>query len=357
MIWVLMGALALWLWTLRGLGGRDMSRWDQPPPPLSLSAPSAEHAAVVQLLDGLLGEATRLQGAARLQSLRSAMDSLGGDRALECRVVPVQEGSLRGEWVLPPRAAPGYRLLYLHGGAWMAGSPRSHRSITDRLARLTGAAVFALDYRLMPEHPRRAGMEDSRLAWEWLLENGPDGPGQATHLLVAGDSAGGSLTLALLAWIRDQGLRQADAALAFSPSTDLTLSSPSLRRNAATDPLLGPLFRPLLRIPRALLLWGTWWLHRQRPCDPQMSPLHGCLAALPPVLIQVSEQEMLLDDARRYTARAQAAGSPVELQSWPQLVHVWQIFTPELPEAEEAWLNVAEFLAAAGVPIHEEASA
>lgn len=357
MIWLLLGALVLLLWTWRGLGGKDLSRWDEPPPPPPDATPSPEHDQVVARLRGLLETPGKLRGRARLQALREAMDSLGDGRETDCRVIPLTAGRLRGEWVLPADGDPDYRILYLHGGAWLAGSPRSHRSVTDRLARLTGAAVLALDYRLMPEHPRAAGIEDSRLAWEWLLENGPEGPSPASRLLVAGDSAGGSLTLALLAWIRDQGLRQADAAVAFSPSTDLTFAGPSLRRNAGSDVLLGPLFRPLLRVPRLLLLWATWWVHRHRPCNPVVSPLRGCLAGLPPVLLQVSEQEMLLDDSRRYVARAQAAGSPVELQSWPQLVHVWQIFTPELPEAEEAWLNVAEFLSAAGLPTREGALA
>lgn len=356
MIWLLLGALLLGLWTWRGLGGTDLSRWDLPPPPAPEHPPSPEHGEVVALLRSLLGSAAGLRGRARLRALREAMDRLGGEREIVSRVVPVSAGRVHGEWVLPPDVDPAYRVLYLHGGAWLAGGPRSHRTMTDRLARLTGAAVLALDYRLMPEHRRRDGIEDTHLAWEWLLENGPEGPSPAQSLLVAGDSAGGSLALSLLAWIRDQGLRQADAALAFSPSTDLTFASPSLRRNADSDVLLGSLFRPLLRVPRPLLWWLTWWLHRHRPCVPEVSPLRGSLAGLPPVLLQVSEQEMLLDDARRYVARAQAAGSPVELQSWPQLVHVWQIFTPELPEAEEAWLNVGEFLQAVGLSTREGAA-
>lgn len=358
MFWLLLFALALALWTWRGLGGKDLSRWDAPPPRPPGTPPSPQHAEVVAVITELIGEARGLRGAERLRAVRAAMDRLGEERGdEECRIAPVDDGRVHGEWILPPGMDPGFRVLYLHGGAWIAGSPRSHRSITSRLARLTGAAVLALDYRLMPEHPRRAGLEDCRQGWEWLIANGPEGPAPVRHLLVAGDSAGGSLTLSLLAWARDQGVRQADAALALSPSTDLTFDSPSLRRNVATDPMLGPLFRPMLRIPRPLLLWGAWWLHRHRPCHPDVSPLRGCLAGLPPVLVQVSEQEMLLDDARRYVARAQAAGSPVELQTWPHMVHVWQIFTPELPEAEEAWLNVAEFLAAVGLPLREEGQA
>ncbi|HEY7776344.1 MAG TPA: alpha/beta hydrolase, partial [Kineobactrum sp.] len=243
----------------------------------------------------------------------------------------------------------------IHGGAWLAGSPKSHRAVTDRLARLTGAAVFSLDYRLMPEHRRADGIEDCRNAWRWIVANGPQGPESLDYLMVAGDSTGGNLALSLLAWARDEGLRQADAAVAFSPSTDITMSAPSMRNNLATDPMLGPMFGKLARIPFLLLLWLTWFNNRIRPSHPLVSPLRGELAGLPPVLVQASEQEMLLDDARRYVAKAQRAGSPVELQTWPHMVHVWQIFTPELPEAEEAYANIAEFLASAGVPVAEGA--
>lgn len=163
--------------------------------------------------------------------------------------------------------------------------------------------------------------------------------------MIAGDSAGGSLTLSLLAWIRDQDLRQADAAIALSPTTDAALDAPSLRENLASDAMLGPAFGMLARVPRFFLLWSTLITTRMRPADPRISPLRGNLDNLPPVLIQASDSEMLLDDARRYAAKARAAGSPVFLQTWPDMVHVWQVFTPDLPEAEEAYVKIGEFLA------------
>jgi monoterpene epsilon-lactone hydrolase len=121
------------------------------------------------------------------------------------------------------------------------------------------------------------------------------------------------------------------------------LDAPSLRANIATDPMIGPAFGQLARVPQPLLLWYQWFTARLRPTDPRVSPLRGALHDLPPVLIQASDSEMLLDDARRYVAKAQAAGSPVMLQTWPNMFHVWQMFT-DLPEAEEAYANVAEFL-------------
>lgn len=174
--------------------------------------------------------------------------------------------------------------------------------------------------------------------------------------MVAGDSAGGNLTLAVIAWARDEGLRAADAAVAFSPATDNTLTSPSLVANAPSDPMLGPAFGKLLRVPRFLLWWGSCFTNRISPTHPSVSPLRGDLSQLPPVLVQVSEAEMLYDDARRYVRKAQLAGSPVQLQSWPHMVHVWQIFNPELPEANEAFDCIEAFLAQCQPVVKEEAA-
>jgi len=279
--------------------------------------------------------------------LRRYMDELFADRVLDVRLQPADCGGVPAEWVLAPGADPQRRLLYIHGGAFMMGSPRSHRTLTSQLSALTGGAVLAIDYRLMPEHPRQAGIDDCRAAYRWLLDHGPDGLLPARALFVAGDSAGGNLTLSLIQWVRDAGLRAPDAAVALSPLTDATLASPSLRANLHSDAMLGPLFGPMARVPQWLLLWIGLLQTRIRPCDPRVSPLRGDLTKLPPVLLQASEVEMLFDDSRRYVNRAQAAGSPARLQRWNHMVHVWQIFNPELPEAEEALAEIGKFLEAA----------
>ena len=226
----------------------------------------------------------------------------------------------------------------------MMGSPKSHRTITSRLSELANAGVFSVDYRLLPENKRMDGIVDCQQAYRWILGNGPDGPEELDFLLVSGDSAGGNLTLMTIAWARDAGLRAADAAVAFSPATDVTLTAPSLRTNIATDPMLGPAFGSLARIPTILLWWSTWFTSRLKPSDPLASPVRGDLSGLPPLLLQVSEAEMLFDDSRRYVAKAQAAGTQAVLQSWPHMVHVWQIFSPDLPQAEDAFTAVGEFL-------------
>lgn len=273
--------------------------------------------------------------------------ALRGENLDGVEIRPVDVGGVSGEWVLAAGADPVRRLLYLHGGAFTMGSCRSHRGITATLSRLAGAAVLAIDYRLMPEHRRIAGIQDCRTAYSWILANGPEGQGQASRVYVAGDSAGGNLTLSLIAWVRDQGMRRPDAAVAFSPATDGTFVSPTVRRNMDSDAMLGPMFRDLAKVPVQLLWWFSWLQNRISPSNPLVSPVFGDLSGLPPTLVQASEAEMLYGDALRYVNRAIAAGSPARLQSWPHMVHVWQFFYPRLTEAREAWDEVGKFIAEA----------
>ncbi|WP_439102147.1 alpha/beta hydrolase [Congregibacter sp.] len=343
MFWLAFTVVAFVMFSYLVLRGENLSYLDQPVPDHSPRAPSEAMQGVLASLREF-GEGAHGRGRQRVQAVRGFMDKMGAQRSYESEFLALSTPDLRGEWVLAPKHDTGRRILYLHGGAFIAGSPLSHRPITDRLARLTGAAVFVLDYRLMPEHKRIDGIEDCRRAYRWILENGPDGRSPAQTLVVAGDSAGGNLTLSLLSWVRDQGLRQADAGIALSPATDAVLDAPSLRHNIASDAMLGPAFGFLAKVPGIFLLWYTWATSRMLPADPRISPLRGSLADLPPILVQASDSEMLLDDARRYVAKAQAAESPVVLQTWPDMVHVWQMFTPELEEAEEAYHNIAEFL-------------
>mgnify|MGYP003649720002 CR=1 FL=1 len=320
----------------------DLSHLDEDEYSVRQATPSAENQEVLGRIQEMGRSGKGLRGKARLMAMRKHMDSLSGGLRLGSEFR--QCDSPNGEWVIAPGADVQRRILYIHGGAWAAGSPHSHRSITDRLSHIANAAVFAVDYRLMPENRFMDGVRDCRKAYTWLTENGPDGPDEASFILISGDSAGGSHTLGLLAWIRESGLRQADGAIAFSPSTDLTMSAPSNRRNIATDPMLGPMFGGLSKIPRPVIWWATLAAFRISPTSPVASPLLGNLANLPPTLIQASDSEMLLDNARRYAAKAKAQGSKVVLHTWPGMVHVWQIFTPLLPEAEEAFADIESFI-------------
>jgi acetyl esterase/lipase len=345
-LWIVIGLVVV-VWTVARfhLRGDDLSVFDRPTGErFARDTPGAEIAAVVQSLGKV---PLLLQGVPMRQRnavLRKYMDEIFADRVFDASFTAVDAAGVPGEWVLAPGADPARRTLYIHGGAFMMGSPRSHRTLTSQFSLLTGGAVLAIDYRLMPEHRRSAGIEDCRSAYRWILEHGPTGAAPAHTVFVAGDSAGGNLTLSLIQWVRDQRLRAPDAAVALSPLTDATLASPSLRTHIDSDPMLGPLFGPMARIPNTLLLWIGWIQTRINPRDPVISPLRGDLAGLPPVLLQASEAEMLFDDSQRYANRAQAAGSQVRLQRWTHMVHVWQIFNPELPEAREALAEIGKFL-------------
>ena len=150
----------------------------------------------------------------------------------------------------------------------------------------------------------------------------------AERVFIGGDSAGGNLTLSLIAWVRDQALRQPDAAVALSPTTDTTMGSPSLKRNMDTDAMLGRCFEVWRGFRGPCLWWISWLQNRISPSSPLVSPVFGDLSGLPPTLVQASEAEILYGDARRYVNSAVAAGSPASLQSWAHVVHVWQMFLP-----------------------------
>lgn len=348
MLWfvvvLLMLVVAISLFCLRG---DNLSAHDSPRPAHNSgdSGPSEEHHAVV----ASMGELSGMMGGGgsrseQLQKMRDYLDDMGRDVSFEGRITPLDTDQFKGEWVVADNADPDVRMLYIHGGAWIMGSPLSHRAITTHYANLIGGAVLSLDYRLMPENTRQQGIDDCREAWRWLLDNGPQGHGSAKELYVSGDSAGGNLTLSLTAWIRDQGLRQPNAAVALSPATDGTFASPSMRDNVATDHMLGPQFGKLLRVPSWLLLWVGWFNNRIRPNQPSVSPVFDSLNDLPPTLVHASEAEMLLDDAVRYANKARAAGSPVELQTWKDMVHVWHIFVADMPEAQHAFTEIDAFL-------------
>ncbi len=271
------------------------------------------------------------------------------------QILEVDAGGVPGEWVLAPDSDPRRRLLYLHGGSFISGCPRGHRAITTRLAQVTAAAVLALDYRLMPEHSRRDIIADCQMGYRWVLDHGPTGPAPVRELFVAGDSAGGGLALMLAAWARDAGLPPARGVIALSPGVDLTLSSPTIKSNLKTDLVLGPSLKGFLRVPRSIQLLIVWSLNRMVPSNPLISPVFGDLSGLPPVLVQASEAEMMLGDARRYVNKARAAGSRAELETWPDLLHVWHLFEPILPEAGEAFERIGRFVArCVGQPEHVE---
>lgn len=351
MAWFVLIVLVLAAITFFHLRGPSLNQFDAPSGQRFTGGdtPSDEHDAVVASLQVGTGSIQRAPYRQRLALMREYMDGISDGLELAATITPVNVDGIPAEWVLAPGADPARRVLYIHGGAFTMGSPRSHRNITNCFSEVSGAAVLAIDYRLMPEHPRMAGIEDCRRAYRWILDNGPDGlTAPAERVYVGGDSAGGNLTLSLIAWVRDQGLRAPDAAVALSPATDTTFRSPTLKTNMETDAMLGPVFKTMSRVPLPLLWWFSWLQSRISPRNPVVSPVYGDLSGLPPVLVHASEAEMLYGDAVRYVNRAVAAGSPAKLQSWTHMVHVWHMFYPQLTEAREAWDEIGKFIAEAG---------
>ena len=336
------------------LAGEDLSVYDAKPAPFAVAQPSEglnrlndfiHQMFIVSAQDGKTdGNAHQWIGK------RERFDAMSLARDFEetefvTDVITIDGREIAGSWTLVPGYRTNKRLLYMHGGAFTVGSDISHRPLTVQLARRTGMAVFAPNYRLMPENSRRDGIEDARAAYDWIVENGPDGPAPAEKLVLAGDSAGGNLVLMLSNWARKHASRRPDAVIALSPTVDATFSSPSIRANLASDHMLRPMMKPILKLPTLFLLPAMQHHYAMSPSDPEQSPIFDDLSDLPPTLIQVSEDEMLYDDAIRFAQKAKAAESPVSVQIWGGgLPHVWQIFDDYIPEAGDALREVKVFL-------------
>lgn len=349
LIWLLLLALIIWAFEryyLRGNPGKYTPP-DDPDVHTIFSrpdGPGAEYPAIVKAVRELTFRITSNLHKDNLTAARLAFEDISAGRVYKSEFIPANANGVPGEWVIAPGADSARRVLYIHGGGFVMGSPNSHRPLTSKFSEVTGNAVLAIDYRLMPENMLVDCIEDCRTAYQWILENGPGGPEKVQQLFIAGDSAGGNLTLSLIAWIRDRKLRAPEAAVALSPLTDTTFTGASIRSNESTDIMLKPFLKILNRLPQFIKSWWALWRYRVRPANPIASPLLGDLSSLPPTLVQASETEMLLDDARRYVFKAHASGSPAKLQTWADMVHIWQIFDPQIPQAVEAWDEIGKYL-------------
>jgi acetyl esterase/lipase len=252
------------------------------------------------------------------------------------RRVPAALAPLRAEWLVDRDADCGRRVLFLHGGGYVAGGISAYRNFAMWIAQATRCAVLLLEYRLAPEHPFPAALEDAVVAFRWMCEHGPSEPGSAQRAFLLGDSAGGGLALATLLALRERNGGRADAAVTFSAWTDLTNSGASMTSNE--DLQLGA----VKAVPD---LFAGLYLQGSDPRHPLASPLFATLEGLPPLLMQASAAEQFLDDTVRVAQKIRTAGGEVHLDIWPDLAHVWQGFAP-LPEATEALRRVGEFIAA-----------
>jgi epsilon-lactone hydrolase len=270
-----------------------------------------------------------------LDHVRKAFDEMLMESPLQPGVRFEQEtvGGIPATWCIPEHAVPGRVLLYLHGGGYVVGSSKGYRAMGSEFASRLNTRVLIPDYRLAPENPFPAAVDDAVSVYRALIDNRIP----PTSIAIAGDSCGGGLSVASMMAIRDQGLPLPAAAAVISPWIDLEVNSESFVSKAAEDPLIEA---DGLRGMAAAYLGAT------SPRTPLASPLYGNFAGLPALLIQVGSAEILLDDATRLAARAGAAGVKVRLDIWPEMFHVWHTHASQLDEAREALDDAAAFLKA-----------
>jgi epsilon-lactone hydrolase len=248
------------------------------------------------------------------------VDSVRSEEGLEFDVADVSD----------PRIAPASTVvLYLHGGGYLFGSPKTHHQVLIAMAKAFHAPAYGLDYRLAPEHPFPAAVEDATSAYQWLLQRHPQ-----AQIVLAGDSAGGGLAIAAALVIRDRGWTGAHAIVGFSPYTDLAVTGASVQSNAKSCAMF---------TPRGIHEAAALYLAGANARDPRASPLYADFAGLPPMLLFASRHEILRDDTLRLAERASAAGVNVQLVVRDRLPHVWPVFVGILPEAREAFTTVATF--------------
>src|SRR5262249_57338952 len=266
---------------------------------------------------------------------RERLDAIGSTAPLarDISLEPIDANGVPAEWSLAAGRAARREPLFLHGGGYCAGSSVSHRGMVTEAGRAAGARTLAVAYRLAPEHPFPAALEDARAAYGFLLDLGI----APSKIAIGGDSAGGGLTLALMTVLRDAGQPLPGCAWLVSPWVDLQMTGASLAEKAQVDPLIS---KPYLEELASAYLAGT------DPANPLVSPLHAELAGLPSLLVQVGSAETLLDDAVRITRRAGAADVQIRLEIWPHMIHAWHLWAAQLEEGRRAIASAGAFIRA-----------
>jgi acetyl esterase/lipase len=272
-----------------------------------------------------------------LEERRRGMDQMAMPAPDDVTVTAVDAAGVPSDWVCAPGADPNRRLLYLHGGGYVLGSRLSHRRLASDVSRATGCAVLLVDYRLAPETPFPGAVDDGLATLRWLRANGPSGSGEATSLFVAGDSAGGGLTLATLLAAREAGDPLPNAAITLSAWTDLAGTGASLTTRAEADPLI-------VGGSEALGGMAKNYLGDADATTPLASPLYADLRGLPPLLMQVGDDEVLLDDTLRVADRAREQGVDVTTHVEPGAFHVYPLFVPDAPESKAALAQIGAFV-------------
>ncbi|PKO64306.1 MAG: alpha/beta hydrolase [Betaproteobacteria bacterium HGW-Betaproteobacteria-16] len=264
--------------------------------------------------------------------MRQDWDELFGGVPVHAQIEDVDAGGVKAQWVSAPGADTQRAVLYFHGGGFQVGSLVSHRALMADLSAAAHCRVLGVDYRLAPEHRYPAALDDAWAAYQWLI-----GQGFAPNrIATAGDSAGGGLALSLLLRLRDAGQALPAAALLMSAWTDLTAAGASYGTRADSD--------PIHQRPMIMAMARNYLGKEGNAADPLVSPLFANLQGLPPLLAQVGDRETVLDDSRDFVARAKEAGVDATLQVWDHMIHVFQQFPTELPEARAAIDDMGNFL-------------
>lgn len=248
----------------------------------------------------------------------------------DIRTEAVDADGVPAEWVSAPDADMGH-VLYLHGGGYVTGSVISHRGMAANLSRTSGCRVLTIDYRLAPENKHPSQVQDAHTAYRWMINNGAD----PSTLFVAGDSAGGGLTVATLLSIQDAGGPMAAGGVCISPWVDMEGTGESMKTRAGADPMVSK---------DGLEEMATYFLGDGDRRDPLAAPLHADLSGLPPLLLIVGTAEVLLDDAVRLHENAKAAGVNCTLEIWEDMIHIWPWFAPFLPEGQQAMEQMGGFI-------------
>jgi epsilon-lactone hydrolase len=266
---------------------------------------------------------------------RERLDAIGSTSppAGDIRLEPIDANGIAAEWSLAPGSDPSKVLLFFHGGGYCSGSIVSHRGMVTEAGRAARARTLAVGYRLAPEHPFPAAIEDARSAYRFLLDQGI----APSRIVIGGDSAGGGLTLALMTRVRDAREPLPACAWLVSPWVDLQMIGASLAEKAVADPLISKSYLEEL---------ASAYLAGADPANPLVSPLNADLAGLPPLLVQVGSAETLLDDAVRIARRAGAVDVRVNLEIWPHMIHAWHLWAAQLEAGRRAIASAGAFIRA-----------
>ncbi|MFX0029049.1 MAG: alpha/beta hydrolase [Candidatus Hermodarchaeota archaeon] len=269
-----------------------------------------------------------------VEGLRESFDQIGNMMRVpkDAKCEPIDIAGIPAEWISVPDSINDRVLLYFHGGGYVAGSIKSHREYCVNLARASKTKVLLIDYRRAPEHRFPAAVEDATKVYDWLITSGGIKP---KNIIIAGESAGGGLTIATLLKLRDDNKELPAAGIPLSPYLDLAVTGESVKTKADVDPI---------STEAMLKFCAEQYLGEGDKKNPLASPLYADLKNLPPLYIQVGTAELLLDDAVRFADSAKAAGVDVKLELWDDMIHMFQMFATMIPEGRDAITKIGEFI-------------